>query len=102
FATLPANTISKFNFSNVFEWMPPRTFDDLLRETVRVGRDGAVLAYRNLLVPRARPIGLAPWIEPERALSATLHARDLAFIYGAYVVERIVKQEDACPTVSSW
>ncbi len=102
FATLPANSISKFNFTNVFEWMPARTFDALLRETVRVARDGAVLTYRNLLVPRSRPIGLAPWIEPERALAAALHGRDLSFIYGAYVVERVVKQEDACPTVSSW
>ncbi len=102
FATLPANAISKFNFTNVFEWMPARTFEDLLRETVRVARNGAVLTYRNLLVPRSRPIGLAPWIEPERALASALHARDLSFIYGAYVVERVVKQEDTCPTMLSW
>jgi len=101
FATLPSDTISKFNFSNVFEWMPTSAFEALLRESVRVGRDGAVMTYRNLLVPRARPDTLARWIQPARALAASLHARDLSFIYGAYVVERITKEGDGCPTTSS-
>jgi S-adenosylmethionine-diacylglycerol 3-amino-3-carboxypropyl transferase len=101
FGTLPSDAISKFNFTNVFEWMPARAFEALLRETVRVARPGAVMTYRNLLVPRARPDSLAAWIRPERALAAALHARDLSFVYGAYVVERISKQEGECPTVSS-
>ena len=101
FGTLPSDAISKFNFTNVFEWMPARTFEVLLRETVRVARPGAVMTYRNLLVPRARPDSLAPWIRPDRALAASLHARDLSFVYGAYVVERIVKEEGECPTASS-
>ncbi len=101
FGALPSDAISKFNFTNVFEWMPARTFEALLRETVRVARPGAVMTYRNLLVPRARPDSLAQWIRPDRALAAALHARDLSFVYGAYVVERIAKEEGECPTVSS-
>ena len=55
FAGLEDSSISKFNFSNIFEWMSPAAFEALLRQTVRVARDKAVLTYRNLLVFRERP-----------------------------------------------
>ncbi len=58
FAKLEDSSISKFNFSNIFEWMSPAAFENLLRETVRVARDRAVLTYRNLLVFRERPPSL--------------------------------------------
>ncbi len=93
FTTLPADYISKFNFTNIFEWMPPDTFEQILRETVRVAKDGAVITYRNLLVPRSRPDTLAEWIEPQKQLSDLLHKRDLSFIYKAYIVERINKEK---------
>ncbi len=86
-----SGTISKFNFTNIFEWMPAESFEQVLRETVRVARAGAVITYRNLLVPRSRPASMADSILPDRGLSAELHAIDRSFIYNAYVVERIVK-----------
>ena len=73
--------------------MPPDTFEPILRETVRVAKDGAVITYRNLLVPRSRPDTLAEWIEPQKQLSDLLHKRDLSFIYKAYIVERINKEK---------
>lgn len=91
FSTLPDNSISKFNFTNIFEWMPPKAFEDLLKETIRVAKDGAVLTYRNLLVPRSRPDSLAQSIQPKPALSKALHETDLSFIYKAYIVENISK-----------
>jgi S-adenosylmethionine-diacylglycerol 3-amino-3-carboxypropyl transferase len=90
-AGLADSTVSKFNFSNIFEWLPPQAFEDLLRETVRVARDGAVLVYRNLLVPRERPAALAPWIRPRPDLARPLGEADLSFIYDRYVVEQIEK-----------
>lgn len=91
-STLPENSISKFNFSNIFEWMTDQAFEALLREVIRVARDGAILTYRNLLVPRSRPECLAEWITPQSELAAALHQKDLSFIYQAYIVERIDKR----------
>lgn len=91
FAALPPDHITKFNFTNIFEWMPVDVFTNLLRDTVRVAKNGAVLTYRNLLVPRCRPLCLAQSIEPQTALAQRLHRQDLSFIYRAYVVERVRK-----------
>jgi S-adenosylmethionine-diacylglycerol 3-amino-3-carboxypropyl transferase len=92
FATLPVSSFSKLNFSNIFEWMSPGAFEGLLRETVRVARDGAVLTYRNLLVPREHPASLEPSIRSRKDVAAALRDRDLSFIYDGYVVEEIVKR----------
>jgi len=92
FERLPDDSISKFNFTNIFEWIPPAAFEALLKQTVRVAADGAVLTYRNLLVPRSRPESLAEWIRPRKELAAKLHQQDLSFIYKAYIVEKIEKK----------
>jgi S-adenosylmethionine-diacylglycerol 3-amino-3-carboxypropyl transferase len=91
FARLGDSTISKFNFSNIFEWMAPAAFEALLRETVRVARDKAILTYRNLLVFRERPASLSGPIRPLRDQARALHETDLSFIYDSYVVERVEK-----------
>jgi S-adenosylmethionine-diacylglycerol 3-amino-3-carboxypropyl transferase len=90
--TLPRESISKFNFTNIFEWISLEEFVFLLAETIRTARDGAVLTYRNHLVTRNRPESIADQIFPDEKLSAELHAADRSFIYRAYVVERIKKQ----------
>jgi S-adenosylmethionine-diacylglycerol 3-amino-3-carboxypropyl transferase len=91
FARLDGSSISKFNFSNIFEWMSPAAFENLLREAVRVAKDQAVLTYRNLLVFRERPASLAGTIKPRADLAKTLQAADLSFIYDHYVVEQVEK-----------
>jgi S-adenosylmethionine-diacylglycerol 3-amino-3-carboxypropyl transferase len=94
FAKMPDHSISKFNFTNIFEWISPDAFEQLLQETVRVAKDGAVITYRNLLVPRSSPESLSNCIKPQKQLSNLLHNRDLSFIYKAYVVERIIKEQE--------
>jgi S-adenosylmethionine-diacylglycerol 3-amino-3-carboxypropyl transferase len=91
FANLEDSSISKFNFSNIFEWMSPAAFESLLRETVRVARDGGVLTYRNLLVFRERPPSLSGNIRSRSALAKALLGTDLSFIYDNYVVEQVEK-----------
>jgi S-adenosylmethionine-diacylglycerol 3-amino-3-carboxypropyl transferase len=71
--------------------MPAEEFHRLLQKTIRVARDGSVLTYRNLLVPRSRPESLAAWIQPDTVLAAALYDADRSFIYRAYQVEKIVK-----------
>jgi S-adenosylmethionine-diacylglycerol 3-amino-3-carboxypropyl transferase len=88
FAGLEDSTISKFNFSNIFEWMSPVAFENLLRETVRVARDRAVLTYRNLLVFRERPPSLGGTIRSRHAWRGA-PGSGLSFIYNNYVVEQV-------------
>ena len=91
FRSLSSGTISKFNFTNIFEWMSVEEFTFLLKETFRVAKNGAIITYRNHLVTRNRPDNIADQIIPDPILSNELHERDRSFIYKAYVAERIKK-----------
>jgi S-adenosylmethionine-diacylglycerol 3-amino-3-carboxypropyl transferase len=90
--TLPIDIISKFNFTNIFEWMSVEEFTLLLLETLRIAKDGAVITYRNHLVTRNRPEIFADKIIPDMKLALELRKKDRSFIYKAYVVERINKK----------
>lgn len=91
FRSLPSDSISRFNFSNIFEWIGPAAHEEILKETIRVAKNGAILTYRNLLVPRSRPETLAQWIVPQTALAEKLLSEDRSFVYRAYIVEKINK-----------
>ena len=94
FSSLPDSSISKFNFSNIFEWMSDDAYENLLRETVRVAKDKAVLTYRNLLVFREHPSNLNSNIRSLKKMAKSLHEKDLSFIYNNYVVEEIHKRDE--------
>ena len=98
FQQLPADSISKFNFTNIFEWISEEAFENLLKETTRVAKNGAVITYRNLLVPRVHPESLSENLQSEKMLAQQLHDKDLSFIYNNYVVEVIDKKEEKCLT----
>jgi S-adenosylmethionine-diacylglycerol 3-amino-3-carboxypropyl transferase len=100
FTRMPDSSIQKFNFTNIFEWMPEEAFEGILREVWRVASPDAVMTYRNLLVFRERPAVLHTMIQPDRALAESLHARDRSFIYRNYVVERINKRKTRWSTRS--
>jgi S-adenosylmethionine-diacylglycerol 3-amino-3-carboxypropyl transferase len=93
FSTVPDSSISKFNFSNIFEWMSPQVFENLLKETIRVAQERAVLVYRNLLVFREHPVSLETNIRSRAELAKSLQAADLSFIYNNYIVEEIRKEK---------
>lgn len=94
FSSLPDSSISKFNFTNIFEWMSDDAYEELLRETVRVAKDKAVLTYRNLLVFREHPSTLNSNILSLKKMAKSLHEKDLSFIYNNYVVEEIQKRDE--------
>ena len=91
FSTLPDSYISKFNFTNIFEWISEDAYEDLLKETIRVAKDRAIMTYRNLLVFREHPASLGRNIHSLKQMAKSLHERDLSFIYNNYVVEEIHK-----------
>jgi S-adenosylmethionine-diacylglycerol 3-amino-3-carboxypropyl transferase len=79
-----------FNLSDIFEYMSPSSYEQLLQLIVSSARPGGRLAYWNMLAPRRRPDSLATVLRPLAELSAELFARDQAFFYSALVVEEVV------------
>jgi S-adenosylmethionine-diacylglycerol 3-amino-3-carboxypropyl transferase len=79
-----------FNLSDIFEYMSPESYEELLNLIVSRAPSGARLAYWNMLAPRRRPESLATALRPLRDLSTQLFARDQAFFYSALVVEEVV------------
>lgn len=78
-----------FNLSDIFEYMSPSSYEELLKLIVSRARPGARLAYWNMLAPRHRTESLATFLRPLSELSAQLFARDQAFFYSALVVEEV-------------
>jgi len=79
-----------FNLSDIFEYMSPSSYEQLLQLIVSSARSGARLAYWNMLAPRRRPDSLAMSLRPLAELSSRLFARDQAFFYSALIVEEVV------------
>ena len=88
-ATQPANTIDRFNLSDVFEYVSPQNYHGMLQELVRVSRPEARMAYWNLLAERRRPSFMSNEIRPLHDLAASYYQQDKAFFYQAFVVEEL-------------
>ncbi len=80
-----------FNLSDIFEYMDPAEHERCFAALVHRANPGARLAYWNLLAPRARPDALADRVRPLRETADALHARDLAWFYGALHVDQVVR-----------
>lgn len=84
---IPQGTFSKFNLSDIFEYMSADQSTALLKVLVAAARPKSRLAYWNMLAPRRAPESLRDQIQPLTELATSLHARDKAFFYSAFVVE---------------
>src|SRR6202046_499721 len=84
-------TFDCFNLSDIFEYMSPSSYEELLRMLASSACPGARLAYWNMLAPRHRPESMSAILRSLTELSAQLFARDQAFFYSAFVVEEVVK-----------
>jgi S-adenosylmethionine-diacylglycerol 3-amino-3-carboxypropyl transferase len=78
-----------FNLSDIFEYMSPESYEQLLRCIVARSNRRARLAYWNMLAPRSRPETMAAVLEPLDKVSHALFVQDKAFFYSAFIVERV-------------
>lgn len=83
-------TFDAFNLSDIFEYISQENYHRLLEQLIRSGRSGARLAYWNTLADRHRPDSMADRLRSLDELSRSLHAKDKAFFYCAFIVEEIV------------
>jgi S-adenosylmethionine-diacylglycerol 3-amino-3-carboxypropyl transferase len=84
------SVINRYNLSDIFEYLSPESYRQLLQKLVNSGRKGGRLAYWNMLAPRSRPEAMADQLKPLADLAQTLHAQDKAFFYSTFVVEEIL------------
>ena len=84
-----ADTIDRFNLSDVFEYVSPQSYHGLLSELVRVSCPQARMAYWNLLAARRRPAFMRNEIRPLCDLAENLWQQDKAFFYQAFIVEEL-------------
>lgn len=89
--TVPDNSFSKFNLSDIFEALSLEKSYTLWEEIVRTAKNGARIVYWNNLVPRSFPPRLAGSIKDERELTKRLHSEDRIFFYGSLHINTIQK-----------
>jgi len=78
---------SRFNLSNIFEYMDGDIFRDVVEAIAYNATPGARLAYWNLMVPRSMTEAHPEYFAHDADLSAALHARDMGFFYRAFHVD---------------
>jgi len=86
----PAESIHRFNFSDVFEYLSQADSDQVFEQVARAGCSGSRLAYWNMLVPRHRPDSLKGHIRRHPELSRELHRAARTFFYTDFVVEELI------------
>jgi S-adenosylmethionine-diacylglycerol 3-amino-3-carboxypropyl transferase len=82
--TVRPEVISKFNLSDIFEYMSEAAFELSLRQILCSCRNGARLAFWTTFVPRAVPWALSDRLAPNRSKSESLFATDRSFFYGSF------------------
>jgi S-adenosylmethionine-diacylglycerol 3-amino-3-carboxypropyl transferase len=82
--------IDRFNLSDIFEYMSPENYRQLLERLLAASNPGARLAYWNMLAPRSRPEALAGRLRPLDELAKQLFTQDKAWFYSRFVVEEVI------------
>ncbi len=90
--SLPLETVSKFNLSDIFEYMSDINFKLTLREILRVCRKDAKLAFWTLFVPRLVPTVFVDRIDPCFFQSEKHFAFNRTFFYGSFNVWRVLEK----------
>ena len=90
-ATLQPGAASKFNLSDIFEYMSDSDFELTLQNILRISRKDARMAFWTLFVPRAIPPFLSGRISSSVSESQKLFAADRGFFYGSFAVWNVSK-----------
>ncbi|MDP3697021.1 MAG: BtaA family protein [Candidatus Taylorbacteria bacterium] len=89
--SMPANTFSKFNLSDIFEALSPAENEILWGEIIRTAKPAAKIAYWNNLVQRSYPSHLSSQIKTNEKQMNELSAKDRVFFYDSFYAHTILK-----------
>ena len=82
----PKGTVSKINFSNIFEYMSEKSMSEIFDILVEYCLSDLIVEYRTLVVPRNCPKSHEDNFFDDTTLGKRLHYSDRSFFYGSYVV----------------
>lgn len=88
---LACDAVSKFNLSDIFEYMSEKDYQAIAKEILRASQDGARVAYWSLFVPRPVPPASASHIDPQVSEAEELLAGSRTFFYGSFHVWRVLE-----------
>lgn len=89
--SIPANTFSKFNLSDIFEALSQTENEILWNQIIRIAKPGAKIAYWNNLVQRSYPTHLVSQIKTDDKQVKELRTKDKVFFYDSFHVHTILK-----------
>lgn len=87
----PDDSFDAFNFSNIFEYLSEEDCEQIFELVYRKAKDGARLAYWNLMVPRSRPESMKDKFLPQTERAEALHLQDRAFFYSKFYLDIVDK-----------
>ena len=82
--SIKPGSVSKFNLSDIFEYMSDEEVESTLQEILRVSRQNSRLAFWTLFVPRPVPASLNGQIIHLSAESEKLYLNARTFFYGSF------------------
>jgi len=89
--SIPDNYLSKFNLSDVFEFLSEEENNRLWEEIIRTAKHGAIIVYWNNLVTRSYPDYFSKNIFDDKEGAARLSKIDRAFFYGNFHINKVIK-----------
>ena len=84
-----SKSLDAFNLSDIFEYMSEQETHRLFHLLLASSRQGARIAYWNMMAPRSAPNQLAPQVKHLETLSQALFTQDKAFFYRDFRVEEV-------------
>ncbi|MCK4644849.1 MAG: DUF3419 family protein [Candidatus Aminicenantes bacterium] len=87
--SLKSGSVSKFNLSDIFEYMSDEEVESTLQEMLRVSRHDSRLAFWTLFVPRPVPSSLNGQIIHLSSESEKLYSNARTFFYGSFDLWKI-------------
>lgn len=82
-----AGTFGAAGMSDIFEYLDPKSSDELFVQLARTMQPGGRIAHWNMMVDRRAP---ATVTRPLSDLSADLHAADRIFFYRDFLVDEVI------------
>lgn len=89
-SALPDGVLHCCNLSNIFDYVSPESYKQMLDEIIRVAAPGCRLVYWNFVPERHCPPALPGRLRRRRDLALRLHRKDKAVFFRDLVIEEVV------------
>jgi S-adenosylmethionine-diacylglycerol 3-amino-3-carboxypropyl transferase len=90
--TLPAESVTKFNLLDIFDWMSAEMFESTMKSVLRAAAPGATLIYRSGSYRLDPPATILARVERRDELARELLATDRSATYGSFYILTVKPQ----------